>query len=99
MGKFNSTIKSKPDTENLAGGAAYKESLKLRIISSMLTNFCKDTYYMSEADVYQDLCSLFQELPMEDKKFFAQASIYARNEFGMRSITHMASSQIHFEHK
>ncbi len=49
----------------------------------MLTSFANDTF-----DKLKQLISLC------DKKFVAQAAIYARTQFGMRSITHCVASEL-----
>lgn len=94
MSKFNTTLKSKPDATNLAGGDAYEKSPKLQIASILLTNFCKDSYYENESEFIARLKEQFNLLSDEDKIFLAKAAIYARNEFGMRSITHVAAGII-----
>lgn len=94
MSKFNTTLKSKPDTTNLAGGSAYTKSPKLQIASILLTSFCKDTRYESESDFITRLREQYSKLSSDDKIFLAKAAIYARNEFGMRSITHVAANII-----
>lgn len=94
MSKFNATLKSKPDTINLAGGEAYEKSPKLQIASILLTNFCKDSFYETESEFIERLCEQYAKLSAEDKIFLAKAAIYARNEFGMRSITHVAANII-----
>lgn len=94
MSKFNTTTKSKPDTTNLAGGEAYTKSPKLQIASIMLTNFCTGSYYESEQSFMDRLNEQYELLSEEDKIFLAKAAIYARIEFGMRSITHVAANII-----
>lgn len=94
MSKFNATLKSKPNTVNLAGGEAYEKSPKLQIASLLLTNFCKDSFYETESQFIERLTQLYAGLSLEDKIFLAKAAIFARNEFGMRSITHVAANII-----
>lgn len=80
------TATVKPDTENLAGGEAFTESPELELVSMLLTSFTQDQFHRSAKDGLKRLGELVRSIP--DKKFVAQAAIYARNEFGMRSITH-----------
>ena len=80
------TLTVKPDTENLAGGEAFTESPELELISMLLTSFTQDQYHRSADAGLKRLAQLVQAIP--DKRFVAQAAAYARNEFGMRSITH-----------
>gem|GEM_PF-319691 len=91
MGKFNTTS---PSTKvmNKAGGMVYKESDKLAFVSLLLTSLLKEQYYRSEDDTTKELVELLNRIP--DKKFLAKASIYARNEFGMRSITHIVGAEL-----
>jgi len=71
---------------NRAGGEAFKQSPKLELVSLLLTSFVKDQYYRGADEQLEDLAELVKKIP--DKKFIAKSAIYARNEFGMRSITH-----------
>lgn len=89
MAKFNET--KKEDVRNLAGGKAYKESNEMQLASLLLTSFGDDKYYQKENKVYTQLERL---ISLCDKEFVAKAIIYARKQFGMRTITHIASSML-----
>jgi hypothetical protein len=89
MAKFNET--KKEDVRNLAGGKAYKESNEMQLASLLLTSFGDDKYYQKENEVYQQLERL---ISVCDKQFVGKAIIYARKQFGMRTITHIASSML-----
>lgn len=89
MAKFNET--KKEDVRNLAGGKAYKESNEMQLASLLLTSFGDDKYYQKENEIYQQLERL---IGVCDKEFVAKAIIYARKQFGMRTITHIASSML-----
>lgn len=89
MSKFNETKKS--DVRNLAGGKAYRECDEMQLASLLLTSFDDDKYYQKEKDIYQQLERL---IAVCDKEFVAKAIIYARKQFGMRTITHIASSML-----
>ena len=92
MAKFNLTkTPAKPSTVNLAGGNAYSQSAELELASILLTSFASDQFYRSAEDTFKRLKEL---IPQCDKKFVAQAAIYARTEFGMRSITHVLGSEV-----
>lgn len=79
-------------TENLAGGAAYRESAKLELASVLLTSFMKDQFYSSADATALRVRELIAALP--DKSFAAKAAVYARTVFGMRSITHVVAAEI-----
>lgn len=89
MSKFNETKKN--DVRNLAGGKAYKESDEMQLASLLLTSFGDDKHYQKEKDIYNQLERL---IAVCDKEFVAKAIIYARKQFGMRTITHIASSML-----
>lgn len=91
MARFNT--KDKPlstKTTNIAGGTAFKESTKLEFVSALLTSFVKDKFYKTADEQIADMEKLIDGI--SDKKFIAKAAIYARNEFGMRSISHVVAA-------
>lgn len=90
MSRFNTTSAG-TKTINLAGGQAYKQSPELELISILLTSFATDDFYRSANDTFERLKELVR---ICDKKFVAQAAIYARTQFGMRSITHCVASEL-----
>lgn len=71
---------------NRAGGAAFSQTAELELVSLLLTSFVSDKFYESSDDQLTRLQNLVAAIP--DKKFIGQAAIYARTQFGMRSITH-----------
>jgi len=90
MSKFNTATVNKTATTNLAGGKGYTESAKLELISILLTSFVQDQFYRSaDAGMARTV-----ELVRLDPYFAAKAAIYARNEFGMRSISHVVAAEI-----
>jgi 60 kDa SS-A/Ro ribonucleoprotein len=88
MSKFNQKSTG-TKTVNLAGGEAFQQSPELELISILLTSFANDQFYRSENETYSTLSNLIEKC---DRKFVAQAAIYARTKFGMRSITHVTAS-------
>lgn len=92
MGKYNTASTGATKVNNRAGGEAYLESPKLELVSLLLTSFVTDQYYRKESDIVSDVKKLIAKVP--DKKFIAKAAIYARNEFGMRSISHLVAGEI-----
>lgn len=90
MSKFNQKSEG-TKTENLAGGQAYKQAPELELISILLTSFATDSFYRTENNTYKRLKELVQVC---DGKFVAQAAVYARTVFGMRSITHVVASEL-----
>lgn len=93
MSKFNTTMpKAKTLTENLAGGQAYSQSNELALVSLLLTSFVNDQFYRNAQTALKDLRSLSEKV--KDKEFVAKAAIFARDRFGMRSITHALAGEL-----
>lgn len=78
-------------TVNYAGGEAYTQSPEMELVSILLTSFANDSFYKS---AYQTFDRLKELIGKCDKKFVAQAAIYARTQIGMRSITHCVASEL-----
>lgn len=87
MSKFNERKKAK--VVNKAGGKAYKESYEMQFVSLLLTSFMNDKFYETEKSTIDRMKDLIEKC---DKEFCAKAIVYARREFGMRSVTHVAAS-------
>lgn len=87
MSKFNERKKAK--VVNKAGGKAYKESYEMKFVSLLLTSFMNDKFYETEKSTIDRMKDLIEKC---DKEFCAKAIVYARREFGMRSVTHVAAS-------
>lgn len=93
MSKFNSTVKTpKSITENLAGGQAYKQSPEMALVSLLLTSFVNDQFYRDGNQSIDDLKSHIKT--NKNKEFIAKSAIFARDEFGMRSITHALAGEL-----
>lgn len=90
MSRFN-TVSAGTKTTNFAGGEAFSQSPELELVSIFLTSFAKDQAYRSAGDTFERLKVL---IAMCDKNFVAKAIVYARTQFGMRSITHVAASEL-----
>jgi len=92
MSKFNKKASVASKTENFAGGEAFKETDKLEFVSILLTSFVQDQFYRGENETVERVIKLITGL--KDKKFAAKSAIYARQKFGMRSISHLVASEI-----
>jgi len=91
MSKFNRQISNTRKTTNLAGGDAFVQDPKVEFVSILLTSFVKDQFYKSESEGLDRVVQLVDSL---DKLFVAKAAVYARNEFGMRSISHVVAGEV-----
>jgi 60 kDa SS-A/Ro ribonucleoprotein len=90
MSRFNAKTTG-TKTTNIVGGEAFSQTPELELISILLTSFAQDQFYRSAEDGFDRLKDLISRC---DKKFVAQAAIYARTKFGLRSITHVAASEL-----
>jgi 60 kDa SS-A/Ro ribonucleoprotein len=93
MSKFNTTLpKQKTLTENLAGGQSYSQSIEMSLVSLLLTSFVNDQFYRGAQTTLQELKKLSEKV--KDKEFVAKSAIYARDKFGMRSVTHALAAEL-----
>jgi len=85
MAKFREkTIGTK--TENFEGAKAFSQSPKWELVSMMLTSFVQDSFYESAQEQLDRLSNVVSAL--KDKRFAGKTAIFARQEYGLRSITH-----------
>ena len=76
---------------NLAGGEAYKVSVHYELVSLLLTSFMQNQYYRSSNDTLDQLKHVMLQA---DAGFAAKAAIFARTQFGMRSVTHALAASL-----
>jgi hypothetical protein len=89
--KFNTSAIAENKTENFAGGEAYTETSELELATMVLTSFLKDKFYTSGNEQLENLKTLLTKVTPE---FAAKTAIYARQEFGMRSISHVIAGEL-----
>jgi hypothetical protein len=89
MALFNFKRKKEALTTNLAGGDAYAQTPEMELVSLLLTSFAQDQYYRTADQAFKALDALIGQV---DPEFAAKAGVYARTEFGMRSITHVLAA-------
>src|SRR5581483_4135611 len=92
MTRFRTTTPRKTRTVNLAGGEAFREDPKLELVSLLLTSFVNDKFYEKADDQLDRLRKLAEAI--KDKPFLAMAAVFARKEYGMRSITHALLGEV-----
>jgi hypothetical protein len=92
MSRFNATVETpRTKTVNKAGGEGYKTTPELELVSTMLTSFVQDKFYESANGTVARLSAAMDKV---DPEFAAKASIFARDRFNMRSITHVAAGEL-----
>ena len=91
MALFNVKSKDKNKTVNLAGGQAYMQSPEMVLASLVLTSFAQEQFYRSQGETFEALKAAMSQC---NPAFVAKAGIYARTQFGMRSITHVLAAEL-----
>ena len=94
MGRFNTRERSVTTAEptiNKAGGEAFVETPELELVSMLLTSFVSDKFYGKAGEGLDRLVPLLEKM---DPLFAAKASVYARDRFHMRSITHVVAGEL-----
>jgi len=92
MARFN-PIKTKESkkTKNRAGGEAYVMSSEMQLATLLLTSFAQDQFYRSAKTSFNEIVTLLTKV---EPSFAAKAALFARNEYGMRSITHVLAGEL-----
>lgn len=91
MSRFNTATPTRSKTVNKAGGTAYKMSAELELLTAILNSFLQQTYYESGSERQDRIVELVEKV---DPYFAAQAAVYARNEHGMRSTSHVIAGEL-----
>ena len=92
MAKFNIKSDVRKEATNLAGGTAFAESPEMEFASLVLTSFVADQFYRTQADTFERVSELLDDgVPQE---FAAKAAVYARDQFNMRSISHVVAAEL-----
>jgi hypothetical protein len=93
MARFNLFGRNRKEekTINKAGGEAFAQTPELELVSLLLTSFAGEQFYRSGTATFDRLKELIAAC---DKEFAAKAAVYARTRFGMRSISHVAASEL-----
>ncbi len=96
MPKFNRKLEIRPelraDSTNLAGGRAFGQSPELEFASMLLTSFVSDQFYRKETETLERVPQLLDG--GVSPEFAAKAAIYARDQFNMRSISHVVAAEL-----
>lgn len=78
--------------KNAAGGNAFAQSPKVELVSYVLSSMLNGDMYRSGDTVLAKMRALVSTI--DDKEFVAKAALYARNEFGMRSTSHVLAGEL-----
>lgn len=92
MARFNRPSAQTSRTVNLAGGEAFIESPKLELVTHVLNSFVQDQYYRTGQEGLAELRKVCDAI--KDKEFLAQLAVFARQHYGMRSISHVLACEV-----
>ena len=93
MPRFNMLrkIAKRPPVRNHEGGTAYRPNAEQRLAHLLLTNFLTDQFYRSADRSYAEIVELLGEVAPE---FAARAALFARTEYGMRTVSHVVAAHL-----
>jgi 60 kDa SS-A/Ro ribonucleoprotein len=80
-----------PNTVNFEGGSAFSQTAKLELASVLLTTFLKDEFYRTEQQTMARIRELMAKVG--EPRFAAKAALFARNTYGMRSVSHLVAGE------
>jgi 60 kDa SS-A/Ro ribonucleoprotein len=98
MGKF-STTKQVADTKNYMGEKAYTRSPKAELVNAVLTSFIETTYYEKADKRLTRISELVEKVAAKDPVFVAKLAIFARDNFNMRSSSHVLIGELARVHR
>ena len=93
MSIFN-TVKRKltrPAVPNREGRPAFAQTAEMKLVSLLLTNFLQDQFYRSKQSSYDEIVRAMGEV---NPQFAAKAATFARNEYGMRTVSHVVAANL-----
>ena len=91
MARFNEKSAKTSRVTNNMGAPAFVTNPKLELVQILLTSFAQDKYYESASAEVTRLKACLAEV---DAEFAAKAAVFARTEFGMRSVTHILAGEL-----
>ncbi len=94
--KFNEKNVSNTKTKNLAGGVAFKRNKESELVFAVLSTFLENKFYENGDERLKRICKLVKDNKPE---FVAKLAIVARNEFNLRSVSHVLIGELAKNHK
>ena len=98
MSRFQTPTRSRPGHDaatNLAGGKAFDRSLKVELAMLVLNSTVQDTFYESADTQLVRLAEIAAALAADGELgFCAKAAMFARREYGLRSISHALAGEV-----
>lgn len=97
MSKFNKVEKSKQKT-TYEGGKAYERDNATAWLNFLFSSYLEDTFYENSNTQIKRFIELTNTIGEEyGPVFVAKAADFARNELGMRSVTHLIAAMLNHQ--
>lgn len=93
MSKFNETATVK--TVNISGNVAYKMTDRDKLMTQVLTSFINEKKFYG--DNTDDLINTLVRVISTEPEFVSKLAVFARREFGMRSVSHVLTAYLAHE--
>lgn len=96
MSKFNKTkVAAQPDAVTYEGGATFTKNLEQDWLNNLFSNMLEKRFYESSDEQLERYIDLTEKmLEKYGPKFVARASVFARNECGMRSVSQITAAML-----
>jgi len=92
MSKFNTSTQNVNKTVNKSGVVAFKMDEKEKLVTQVLTTFFGENKFYGNND--NEIINTIQSILEYDPKFIANLALFARNEFHLRSISHVLTAEL-----
>lgn len=96
MARFNKIKRDTSKTVNKAGGKAFKHTPEMELIVSCLSTFLKDSFYEKGDERVERIKNL---IPLVKPEFVAKLALTARNDFHLRSVSHLLIGELAKVHR
>jgi len=98
LNTFGTPIRrAQPDKLNAEGAPAFSGTLKMDVLSALMTGSTTDTFYIGKEQQFERFSDIFSKMAKEDPKWFARAIIFARKEGFQRAIPIYALAHLSVE--
>lgn len=95
MSKFNTKVSTAPKATSYEGGAVYEKNIIEDWINNLFSSFLENRYYESSDDQMKRYMQLTNQVAEQlGWEFIAKASMFARNELGLRSIAQLTAAML-----
>lgn len=103
MAKFNEKIQTTPNAVSYEGGVSYAKNAVEEWLNFLFSSYLEDRFYEKTSRQMERFLDLTSQMVVEyGPEFVAKASMFARKELGMRSVSQVVAallSTLNFDNK